>query len=187
MLSGLRRKLTRCAAWRRNGTRSQPAEAAPTAVSVVRGLIALIAEAGLDEVFLAPERPAEEELQVLVERRGPALLVHAGGSVDASNVAVWRRLIGEAAEVATAPGPLIIDTSGLEFMGICAFAVLVEQSARCRRRGIRLCLVSDQHSTARVVDVAGIDAELSFAATVDDVLGDVPDVPRDDPGPVLGG
>lgn len=151
----------------------------------VRGVIA---EACVGEAFVAPqapaEAPAEEELHVLVERRGSALLVHAGGSVDASNIAVWRRLIGEAAGVATGPGPLIIDTGGLEFMGICAFAVLVEVAARCRSRGIQLCLVSDQRITARVVDAAGLDAELSFAAAVEDVLGDAP---RDDPGPVLDG
>ncbi|MGV0747851.1 anti-sigma factor antagonist [Mycolicibacter minnesotensis] len=177
MLFGLRRKLgRRCAAWRRNGTAAERAEAIPAAAIMVRGVAA--------EACVTPQAPAEEELRVLVERRGSALLVHAGGSVDASNIAVWRRLVAEAAEVATAPGPLIIDTSGLEFMGICAFAVLVDESARCRRRGIRLCLVSDQQLTARVVDAAGIDAELAFAATVDDVLGDAP---RDDPGPVLDG
>lgn len=181
MQFGLRRKLSRCSVWRRNGTGTERAEAVPAAAMTGGGVIA---EACVGEACAAPQVPSEDELRVLVERRGSALLVHAGGSVDASNVAVWRRLVTEAAEVATAPGPLIIDTSGLEFMGICAFAVLVDESARCRRRGIRLCLVSDQRLTARVVDAAGIDAELSFAATVDDVLGDAP---RDDPGPVLDG
>lgn len=181
MQFGLRRKLSRCAVWRRNGTGAERAEAIPAAAMTVDGVIA---QACGGEAFGASEIPAEEELHVLVERRGSALLVHAGGSVDASNIAVWRRLVAEAAEVATAPGPLIIDTSGLEFMGICAFAVLVDESARCRRRGIRLHLVSDQQLTARVVDAAGIDTELSFAQTVDDVLGDAP---RDDPGPVLDG
>ncbi|QZA06635.1 anti-sigma factor antagonist [Mycolicibacter heraklionensis] len=180
MLFGLRRKLTRFAVRRRAGTDSEWAEAARiTAMTAGR----FTAEHCADEAF-APEGPAEDELHVLVERRGSALLVHAGGSVDASNVAVWRRLIGEAAEVATAPGPLIIDTSGLEFMAICAFAVLVEESAGCRRRGIRLCLVSDQRIAARVVDAVGIDAALSFAATVDDILGAAP---RDDPGSVRDG
>jgi len=181
MLFGLRRKLSRCAGWRRNGTGSERAEAAPIAVMTAG---AVIADAYADEAFVVPAGPVEEELHVLVERRGSALLVRAGGSVDASNIAVWRRLVAEAADVAIAPGPLIIDTSGLEFMGICAFAALIDESARCRRRGIRLCLVSDQQLTARVVDAAGIDAELSFAATVDDVLGDAP---SDDPGPVLDG
>ena len=129
--------------------------------------------------------PADDALQIVLERRGSALLVCAGGSVDASNVAVWRRLITEAAAIATAPGPLIVDTSGLEFMGICAYAVLVEESARCRRRGIRLCLVSDQRIAARVVGAAGLEEELSFGTAVADVLGETSR--DDDPGPVLAG
>ena len=177
MLSGLRRKLTRCAVWRRTPAASEGAAVAGATALVVGGFRG-------DRAFVAQEGPAEDELHVLLERRGSALLVRAGGSIDASNVTVWRRLVGEAAEVATAPGPLIIDTSGLEFMGICAFAVLVEASVGCRRRGIRLCLVSDQQIVARVVAAAGIDAALSFAATVDDVLGDAP---RDEPGSVLEG
>ncbi|MGB3334718.1 MAG: anti-sigma factor antagonist [Mycobacterium sp.] len=177
MLSGLRRKLTRCAVWRRTLTGSGRAEVAGATALVAGGF-------GGDEAFVAQGSPAEDELHVLLERRGSALLVRAGGSIDASNVVVWRRLVGEAAEVATAAGPLIIDTSGLEFMGICAFAVLVEASVGCRRRGIRLCLVSDQQIAARVVDAAGIDAALSFAATVDDVLGAAR---RDEPGSVLDG
>lgn len=170
MLSGLRRKLSRCTAARRKAAASERANtSAPPAHT-----------AGL-QARDAPGGAVDEQLHVLVERRGSALLVHAGGSVDASNIALWRRLVGEAAAVATAPGPLIIDTSGLEFMAICAFPVLVEESAGCRRRGIRLCVVSDQHIVARVLAATGLDAELAFAGSVDDVLGGA----RNDPGPLL--
>lgn len=122
-------------------------------------------------------------LRVVLERSGSAMVVHAGGSVDASNVEVWRRLVDEAARITSAPGSLIIDTSGLEFMAVCAFAVLVEQSARCRGRGIRLCLVSNQRVAGRVVKAAGLDTELSFSANIDDAVGDAP---RDDSGPLRG-
>lgn len=111
-------------------------------------------------------------LRVVLERSGSAMVVHAGGSVDASNVDVWRRLVGEAARITAAPGSLIVDTSGLEFMGVCAFVVLVEESARCRGRGIRLCLVSNQRVARRVVKALGLDTELSFSANIDDAMGD---------------
>ncbi|BBY32579.1 hypothetical protein MMIN_06400 [Mycolicibacter minnesotensis] len=125
-----------------------------------------------------------ERLGAVVERDGTALLVHAGGSVDASNVALWRRLIAEAATATVAPGPLVIDAKALEFMAVCAFAVLVDEAARCRVRGIMLYLVSDQPVVTRVVNAAGLDSELSLAANIDEALGRVP---RRDPGPVLGG
>ncbi|WP_052740777.1 anti-sigma factor antagonist [Mycobacterium sp. UM_Kg1] len=180
MLSGLRRKLCRYAAWRPSERRSRRAPARragtrPGGASVLQEAPAVPADCATDD---------GDEVHVLVERRGSALLICAAGSVDASNVAVWRRLVGEAAGAATSPGPLIIDTSGLEFMGVCAFAVLVEESASCRRRGIRLCLVSSQHIASRVVAAAGLNTHFSFAATVEDAFGGAA---SEDPGPVLGG
>ena len=115
-------------------------------------------------------RRKPDELQVVLERNGPALLVSAVGSVDAHNLAVWRRLVGDAAGIATGPGPLIIDTSGLEFMAVCAFTALAEEAVRCRDRGIKLCLVSNQRVAQRAVTVIGLHAELSFFTSVDDVL-----------------
>ncbi|WP_085266852.1 anti-sigma factor antagonist [Mycolicibacter longobardus] len=169
MLFGLRRKLRRCAARRDNA--AAPGQAGKDAGGPVT--------TGDRPVRLGdgPGLP-DDGLRVVLERSGAALLVHAGGSVDASNVMVWRRLVGEAAGVTTAPGPLIIETNGLEFMGVCAFAVLVEESARCRSRGITLCLVSGQPIVARVVTAAGLHAELSFFADLDEALGGSP---REDP------
>lgn len=125
----------------------------------------------------------DTEVRVVLERTGSALLVSAGGSVDASNVDVWRRLVAEAAALTEGPGPLIVDTSGLEFMGVCAFTVLGEESSRCRRRGISFCLVSSQPIAGRVVKATGLGSELSFGATIDEALGDTP---RENPGPVEG-
>jgi len=109
-------------------------------------------------------------LHVVLERSGSAVLVYAVGSVDASNAALWRQLIGEAAAITTAPGPLIVDTSALEFMGLCAFAVLAEESAGCLRRGITLSLVSNQRLAGRVVAAAGLDTRLAFCPNIDDAL-----------------
>lgn len=109
-------------------------------------------------------------VRVVVERNGSAVLVHAVGSVDASNAALWRQLIAEAAAITMPPGPLIVETSALEFMGLCAFAVLAEESAGCLRRGITLCLVSNQRLAVRVVTAAGLDTRMSFCTNIDDAL-----------------
>lgn len=122
-------------------------------------------------------------MRVVSERSGSTVLVHAGGSVDASNVDVWRRLVSEFARITAAGGSLIIDTSELEFMAVCALAVLVDESARCRGSGIRLCLVSSQRVVGRVVRSAGLDTVLSFSANLDDALCDAR---REGPGPLRG-
>jgi anti-anti-sigma regulatory factor len=60
---------------------------------------------------------ARSTLRMTTERSGLAVIVTAGGELDASNEATWRRLLSEAAAAAGPPGPLVIDTSGLDFMG----------------------------------------------------------------------
>ena len=64
------------------------------------------------------------------------------------------------AGVTAAPGPLVVEITGLDFMGGCAYTVLAEQSGLCRRRGIRLCLVSNQAIVTRVVAAGRLEAEL---------------------------
>jgi len=179
MLFGLRRKLGRCSAWL--GSVAAPGRTASDGAGAIATVTDLPARLG-EALAPMPARP-DLELRVALERSGPALVVSASGSVDASNVEVWRRLVNEAAAVTEGPGPLIIDTSGLEFMGICAFAVLVEESATCRPRGVSLRLVSSPPLVGRIVHAAGLDSELAFCLTIDEALGDPP---REDPGPISG-
>ena len=70
-------------------------------------------------------------LRATTDRNGPAVLIHAGGEIDAYNEDTWRQLVSEAAHLVTAPGPFIVDVTGLDFMGCCAFAVLAEEAERC--------------------------------------------------------
>ena len=87
---------------------------------------------------------AGNTLHATIERSGSAVLLYAGGEVDAANESIWRRLLGEAATATAAPGPLLIDTNGLDFMAGCAYAALAEQADQCRIQGIKVCLVSAQ-------------------------------------------
>ena len=113
---------------------------------------------------------AGNTLQATIERSGSAVLLYAGGEVDAANESIWRRLLGEAATATAAPGPLLIDTNGLDFMAGCAYAALAEQADRCRIQGINLCLVSAQRIVARVVGVMKLDRQMPLYHNVDAAL-----------------
>ena len=113
---------------------------------------------------------AGDTLQATIERSGSAVLLYAGGEVDAANESIWRRLLGEAATATAAPGPLLIDTNGLDFMAGCAYAALAEQADRCRIQGINLCLVSAQRIVARVVGVMKLDRQMPLYHNVDAAL-----------------
>ena len=109
-------------------------------------------------------------LRAATDRRGSAVVISAGGEIDACNEDTWRHLVSEAAGVVTAPGPLVVDVTGIDFMGGCAFAVLAEEAARCRRRGVDVRLVSHQPIVARIVDACGLSGVLHIDPTVDSAL-----------------
>lgn len=113
---------------------------------------------------------ARSTLRTTTERIGLAVIVSAGGELDASNDAIWRRLLGEAAAAAGTPGPLVVDTSGLDFMGCCAYAALAEEAERCRGRGIEMRLVSNQPVVSRIVAACGMSELLPVDYTVDEAL-----------------
>jgi anti-anti-sigma factor len=109
-------------------------------------------------------------LRATTDRYGGAVLINAGGEIDACNEHTWRHLVSEAANVVTPPGPLVVDVSGLDFMGCCAFAVLAEQARRCHRRGAELRLVTRQPVVARVVEACGLSGTLPIYPTTDSAL-----------------
>jgi anti-anti-sigma factor len=109
-------------------------------------------------------------LRATTDRFGGAVLITAGGEVDACNEDTWRHLVSEAASVVTPPGPLVVDVSDLDFMGCCAFAVLAEQAQRCHRRGAELRLVSRRPVVARIVKACGLSGALPIYPTTDSAL-----------------
>jgi anti-anti-sigma factor len=113
---------------------------------------------------------ARSTLRTTTERIGQAVIVSAGGELDASNEAIWRRLLSEAAAAAGPPGPLVVDTNGLDFMGCCAYAALGEEADRCRRRGVEIRLVSSQPVVARIVAACGLSELLPVDDSVDAAL-----------------
>jgi anti-anti-sigma factor len=113
---------------------------------------------------------ARSTLRMTTERIGMAVIVSAGGELDASNEATWRRLLSEAAAAAGPPGPLVVDINGLDFMGCCAYAALAEEAKHCRQHGVALRLVSKQPVVSRVVAACGLNELLPVDESVDAAL-----------------
>ena len=112
-------------------------------------------------------------LRATTDRRGAAVLINAGGEVDACNERTWRHLVSEAASVVIPPGPFVVDVTGLAFMGCCAYTVLTEEARRCRQRGVELRLVSRDPLVTKVVDACGLNRELPIYPTADAALATV--------------
>jgi anti-anti-sigma factor len=109
-------------------------------------------------------------LRASIEHDGSAVMMYAGGEVDAANEHIWRRLLTEAAALVTPLGSLVVDVNGLDFMGCCAFAALAQEAERCRCHGVDLLLVSRQPLVARVVTACGLSRVLTIHPSVDCAL-----------------
>jgi anti-anti-sigma factor len=111
-------------------------------------------------------------LRATTDRNGPAVIIHAGGEIDAHNEHTWRHLVSEAAAVATPPGPFIVDVTDVDFMACCAFAVLADEAEWCRRRGVELRLISPQPIIARIVNACGLTELLPVFPSVEMALAE---------------
>ena len=109
-------------------------------------------------------------LRATTDRRGPAVLIYAGGEIDACNEHTWRHLVSEAASGVASPGPLIVDVTGLDFIACCAVEVLADKAQELRRRRVELRLVSPQPIMARIVDACGLSGVLPIYPTADSAL-----------------
>jgi anti-anti-sigma factor len=109
-------------------------------------------------------------LRATTQRDGPAVIIRAGGEIDASNEHIWRRLVSEAAAVATPPGPCVVDVNGLDFMGCCTFTVLADEAERCRHHGVGLRLVSRNPRVARIIKACELGVVLRVYPTTDSAL-----------------
>jgi anti-anti-sigma factor len=130
---------------------------------------------GLTQVMLSTRLISElgdpqSTLRATTQRNGSVVIIRAGGEVDASNEDTWRRLISEAAAVATPPGPFVVDVGGLSFMGCCAISVLADEAERCRSRGVGLRLVSCNSSVARIIEACELSVVLPVHPDTDSAL-----------------
>ncbi|MCV7030737.1 anti-sigma factor antagonist [Mycobacterium sherrisii] len=121
-------------------------------------------------------------LRAVTQRSDGVVIVRAGGEVDGANEHTWRRLVEEAAAVATPPGPFVVDLNGLDFVGCGAFAVLAAESERCRARGVAVRLVSCDPSVARVIQACNLGGVLPLHPTVETALATAGRGDRPEPG-----
>jgi anti-anti-sigma factor len=121
----------------------------------------------------AARRRSDTEPTVLhasAECRGSAVIVSVRGEVDATNGDAFDHLVTKMAATCIAPGRLVIDIRGAEFLGSCAYAVLAREAKRCRRRGVRLYLISNQSIVEGTIVACGLRWLLPTYQTVDAAL-----------------
>lgn len=124
-----------------------------------------------------PARP-EARVSAVLRTRGSAVVLTVRGDADACTLADWRRLVHEGAVFAESrAGALVVDTGGIGFLSWRALAVLAEEAAEYRTRGITICLVSRAPTIARMAAVDPVTAALAIHPTVVHALASLPRAP----------
>ena len=108
---------------------------------------------------VAPQRVAPGPVRVEIDRSGAVPVARITGEIDRANAAEVEPLLAE-----LAPGPAIVDLSGLAFLGSAGLQVLFSLANRC----VRLAVVAPPRSAfRRAMEVA----ELGRVAHLSDSLG----------------
>jgi anti-sigma B factor antagonist len=111
-------------------------------------------------------------LTVSTSERSEAVIVVVVGEVDISTVPRLRTVVHEAVE-RLGGRPLVVDLTGVEFLGSAGLHVLAETAAAAGRRAAPSPLrVAVRHGgpVMRPIELSGLDTILSVYPSVEDAL-----------------
>ena len=108
-------------------------------------------------------------IDVVVDRPAPGVVVATvSGEVDMLTAPSLRAVVtAELADCAV----LVIDLSGVSFLGSAGLAVLVEAAQQAERRQAALRVVATGRTVRRPLEITGLDEVLTTFPTRDDAVG----------------
>ncbi|ASR34972.1 anti-anti-sigma factor [Prauserella marina] len=119
-----------------------------------------------------PELPPHSPLlDISDERRGDSLIVRVHGEIDLSTGPPLEQHLRGALESLRSPNPLVVDLSGVDFLGSSGLALLLHTHEAAQRRGTPLRIVAAQRAIRRPVEAVGLRTTLSLHPTVESALG----------------
>lgn len=117
--------------------------------------------------------PAElcERLQAELEPRAEAVILHVYGEADAYTQPRWRRVLDTALAEAGPNRRLVVDLSGIQFLGCRPILDLAERAQQGAARGVQISVFNPLPGVVdRVVGIAGLSAWLPVHATLAEAL-----------------
>lgn len=96
------------------------------------------------------------------ESVGPAVVVHVAGELDCSTAEGLSALLDGAVRSVDPPAPVVVDLTGLDFLGAQGIGLLLDHQDLCLRRGSALVVVANTAAVLRplrvleLTDVLGV-------------------------------
>ena len=117
-----------------------------------------------------PRDAALGALKIIQNTVDAAVVLRVHGELDIATIHCLDEQLGRAEADVTPPAPVVLDLTGVTFMGSAGLASLVRHRDRCAEHGSALRLVAPNREVLRPIQLTGMDEELVTFATVDDAL-----------------
>ncbi|RBM13839.1 anti-anti-sigma factor [Prauserella sp. PE36] len=118
-----------------------------------------------------PELPAPSPLlHVADEHHGTTLVVRVKGEVDLCTGPELEQHLQHAFADVRPPEPLVVDLSGVAFIGSCGLTLLLRLHDTAESKGSSLHIVAGQRAVTRPIEVVGLNDTLRLYSTVEDAL-----------------
>lgn len=110
-----------------------------------------------------------EDLPLRVTRPAPdSVVLHVEGEVDALTAPILD--IAVAMQLDTAPANLVLDFTGVSFLGSRGLAVLIWAANAAAERDVRLVLVAESRAVLGPLDITGIAEHFTIRPSVEAAL-----------------
>jgi anti-sigma B factor antagonist len=91
-----------------------------------------------------------------------SVVVHVGGELDLMTAPRLSTQLNLAEAVVVPPSPVVLDLTGLTFLGSAGLSVLLEHHRRCVELGSSLEIVPGGRAVTRPITVTGLDQVLTI-------------------------
>lgn len=108
--------------------------------------------------------PFDDSIWVERTVENHSVVVRAGGELDLRAAPVLGEQLALAEAIVVPPAPVVLDLTGIEFMGSAGLSLLMEHHERCLALGTRLLIVPGSSAVTRPLMVTGLDRVLNLTA-----------------------
>jgi anti-sigma B factor antagonist len=113
---------------------------------------------------------AHPRLSVSRSRRGESEIVHIAGEVDMSSVDTLEQNLLNAVATASPPAPIILECSGVTFLGSCGISLLLSVHSAALSQDTPMRIVAPQRAVRRPIHLIGYDGTLQLHNTLVDAV-----------------
>ncbi|MCG8927077.1 STAS domain-containing protein [Lentzea sp. CC55] len=104
------------------------------------------------------------------ERVGDAVLVHVAGEVDCTTADHLSECLAEAVGAVVPPAPVVVDLTGVTFLGAQGIGLLLDHQDLSLRRGSALVVVANSAAVLRPLRALELTGVLGVRSSVRDAL-----------------